>query len=131
MSYSMPDGPTVTIPNGGTDSPAMLMDETVSDADFMVIKSPAALTAATNLQVSYDFDRNYKAKFPQVTLAQATAAANFEDPPAGPQALGGTNVKTRIDLSAIIAVAWRIHSAGAEGADRIFRVIKRTLDTNH
>src|SRR3954470_11757873 len=59
MSYSMPDGPVVTIPTGTSDSPAMIADETISDPLEIGIKAPAALTGAVTIQVSFDFNKGY------------------------------------------------------------------------
>lgn len=129
MSYSMPDGPVVTIPNGGSDSPAMIADETISDALEIAVKAPAALTGACTIQVSFDFNKGYRHGPNPQTLAQATAAATWVATPAA-SALTVAVVTTHL-VSNLICAAWRIHSAGVEAADRAFQIIRRTVDTSH
>lgn len=130
MSYSMPDGPTVTIASGQTDSPPMIMDETISDSDWFGILTPAALTGAVSIQVSYNFDKGYRHGTNPKTAAQAAADATWVAAPAG-TALGAVGVQAIIETRLLIAAAWRIHSTLAEGADRVFRCYRRTLDTHH
>lgn len=125
MPY-MAGGPTITVLSGQTKSLAMIHDYTVADADQVVIKSPAVLPEVATIEVSYDFDTSYAAKYPQVTLAQATAAATWVPiNPAVP--LGGAGVPVTVDTKSFLARAWRLSLGGAAAADRVFTTEKRVM----
>ena|SRR3990172_614757 len=94
---------TLTIANGGTTSPALLVPEDMAD---LMVYGPAALTAQCVLQVEpsrtgTDFLTLQMTPGTDVTLAAAKA----------------TNVK------ATGFRQMRILSAGAEGADRAFTIV--------
>jgi len=122
---SMQRGPDVTVTAAATDSPAMISAETIGDCDYLSVKSPAGLVAAATIQVSLDFDADYRQKVPQLTLAQATAAASWVAAPAGSN-LGAAGVLANFLAGLVTSVAWRIHLAAGDAADRTFQVCKRT-----
>lgn len=120
---SMQRGPDVTVVAAATDSPAMISAETISDCDYLTVKSPAGLVAAATVQISLDFDVDYRYK--NQTLAQATAAATWFAAPAGSN-LGAAGLGANFLTGLITSVAWRIHLAAADAADRTFQIAKRT-----
>ncbi len=120
---SMQRGPDVTVIAAQTDSPAMISAETISDSDYLTVKSPAGLVAAATIQVSLDFDVDYRAK--NQTLAAATAAASWFAAPAGAN-LAAAGVAVNFLTGLITGVAWRIHLAAGDAADRTFQIGKRT-----
>ena len=119
MMANVQIGP-ITVANGATDSPAMRVSHTVSDATHVAILSPTLAETAT-LQVSYDFDVDYDAK--GLTLAAATAAATWVAPPTA--TLGATGAAFLVAAEQLTAAAWRIHLSGAAGAERVFQAWKR------
>lgn len=112
----------VTVPSAGTDSPAMISNQTISDAEDIAIKSPATLPEVATVQISFDFDVDYQLH--NLTLAAATAAASWAAPPTAVP-LGAAGVAVNFKAALLLAAAWRIHLAGAAAADRTFIGFKR------
>lgn len=119
---SWPRVGTVVVPNGGTDSPAMISDQTISDAEDLAFKSPAVLAEDATIQISFDFDVDYQLK--NQTLAAATAAATWHA--AGTSSdLGAAGAFVNFKASLLLGAAWRIHLDGAAAAEHTFIVYKR------
>ena len=118
----------VTVLSGATDSPAIISEHTISDAEDIAFKSPATLPETATLQISFDFDVDYQLKVPQLTLAAAAAAATWVNAPAG-ATLGAAGASTNFKAGLLLAAAWRIHLSGAAAADRAFQIYKRVYGT--
>jgi len=121
---SFAPGPNVTVASGATDSPAMISNHTISDAEEIACLAPAALLEVATIEISLDFDVDYELREPKVTLAQATAAATWEASTATMPAVGAHTI---FEASLLLGAAWRVHLNGAAAADRLFRFFRRVI----
>src|SRR6266581_3726556 len=111
MSLHLHNFGTLSIPNAGTDTPAYAVQSALGSSMSVVVFAPAALTAAVTVQVA------------PVANPQAADWKTLQ--------LTGTGAPSDITIAAGKAVAislsagyraFRLHSAGAEAAQRDFIV---------
>lgn len=109
MSHQAPF--TLSIPNGGTDTPALSsllskgnLRSTLGNTSMLTVFAPAALTAACTVQVRSQYG----------TGAWLTLQENGADV--------AVAAGKAVDVFGVAAEDLRVHSAGAEGAQRDFVV---------
>lgn len=133
MGLSMTSGPNITVLSGATNSDPLIMDYSFSDADVVSFLSPAVLAETANLQVSPDFDVDYRqtAHRTGITVAAALtaaiAAATWVDTDSTEAALGTAGVSKTILTRYLLGRAIRVHLNGAAAADRTFKTVRRVL----
>jgi hypothetical protein len=133
MGLSYSPGPNITVASGATNSDPVICDHSYSDADVVGFLSPAVLAETANLQISPDFDTDYRAAAHAqgitvaAALTAAIAAATWVDADSTEAALGTAGQYKLILTRYLVARALRVHLNGAAAADRVFKMVRRTL----
>jgi hypothetical protein len=125
MSLSMVLGPSIVVASGSANSDPIIADHTYSDSDILGVLSPATLPETANLQISPDFNVNYKAE--GIPLATAVSAATWVDADSTNAALGTAGQYKIIQTSYLTAAAARVHLNGNAAANRTFKTYKRMV----
>ncbi len=109
MSYDVARGPVLTVLNGGTDSAAIKVHGTLSDAVLALLFSPASLnTGVFIIQITPD--------------DPDSAAPVWYTHPTTVPAAGAVAA-----LSTLAAIGLRIHATTPPNADTIFRFSKQYM----
>lgn len=125
MSMHMIPGPSITVAQGATDSPPVVMKRTFSDADVIGFVAPGTLPETATIQVSVDFDENYEAN--GLTAAQAASAATWDAVDATNALLPTAGLYKAIRTRYLVGQAIRIHLNGAAAGPRTFETSKRVV----
>lgn len=115
MSLSMVPGPSFIVPISTANSQAVLVNESIGDADVLSIYSPATLPETANLQVSPNYD------------PAAPSSATWVDADSTNAPVGTAGQFKTIQTSYLVARAVRIHLNGNAAAARTFITNKRMV----